>query len=113
MAAAVPSAIRALTASLKATREPELRARLEVAVAGLRRLYAIPELPQRHPKKDRDMDLRKRPKTTARARARKHTRPASIGLLGLGRKMPPEAAQAYAKEWREKIALAERTTKSE
>lgn len=39
----VPAPLKALQASLRGAREPELRARLEVAIAGVRRLYGIPE----------------------------------------------------------------------
>jgi hypothetical protein len=94
MATAVPSAIRALQASLKAAREPELRQRIETALSGLRRLYGVSESPDRH----RDTDLRKRPKAIGRPGLRPSQQ----------RRAPPEAASAYRREWRDRIAREEK-----
>lgn len=53
--APAPAPLKALQASLRGAREPELRTRLEVAIAGVRRLYGLPE---KH-REDRG-DLRRR-----------------------------------------------------
>jgi hypothetical protein len=52
----VPRTIKALQASLRACREPELRERLEIAIASLKRLYGVPNKSQHND----NGDLRRR-----------------------------------------------------
>jgi hypothetical protein len=93
MATAVPSAIRVLQASLKGTKEPAMRERIETALSGLRRLYGVPDSPDRH----RDGDLRKRPKAISRP-----------GLRPSQMRKIPAAVENYRREWRDRIAGEEK-----
>lgn len=62
MTAPLPGPLRALTASLRGAREPELRVRLQVAIAGVKKLYGLPAA-KRY---DDTGDLRKRRTRTTR-----------------------------------------------
>jgi hypothetical protein len=96
----VPPALKALQASLRKAREPVLRARLSEAIARVRFLYATPEGRRRALSEDRG-DMKRRRAVPLR--------PVSPGALSV-KQTARGVAEAYAKEWREKIAFAERDT---
>lgn len=98
----VPAALRALQASLKGSREPALRARLIDAIARVRLLYASPAERRKALSEDQG-DMRKRRALPGR--------PESPGAMV--RRPPPAEAKAYARQWRDRIAAAERAGRTE
>jgi hypothetical protein len=82
--ASLPRPLMALQSNLEAAKEPQLRERLSEAIRRVRRLYGLPL-----GEKEETGDLR-RPRLGLR-----------VSQL---RRVPPEAASAYRREWRDRIA---------
>lgn len=87
--APLPAPLKVLQSNLRRAREPALRARLQTAIAGVRRLYGLDNKPQH----EETGDLRRR---------RLGLRPSQQ------RPMSPKAAESYRRQWRDRLAREEK-----